>query len=444
MLVPPVVILADKPIRRRHNGLGGAVILLQEKDPPAGGIPLKPQQSPRFRRPKPIDALVLIPHQKEVSPPSRQQAENGMLNAGGILGLIHTEMGVFFLKVGQNLPMPPENLRRVHHLIVIVHPAPLPEHPAIGLINLGHRQFPGGQRLHLLPGHLPVLSVGDGGPQPLDGALCGKGPSARPEQFPHQGGEGPLVGDQPYDELKPELKDSLNEYYKVNSLENYDEVYRAVAFFISKYGRIDWLESNNEYWLEQDARLRTDFNIPGMKTADMEHVKYKSKMKPYYAKAGIPTARYYLVTDVTESFAFVEKVGYPVIVKPDNGVGATTTYKLKSEDELRAFHEEDFHGVQFIMEEFVPGEIYSYDAIMNSKGEPIFETGNHTPISIMDSVNNHDDSVFYIEKHIADDVRAAGRAAVKSFGVKSRFVHFEFFSPIMTILEKKERLLVWK
>ena len=55
----------------------------------------------------------------------------------------------------------------------------------------------------------------------------------------------------------------------------------------------------------------------------------------------------------------MEKVGYPVIVKPDNGVGATATYKLKSEDELRAFHEEDFHGVQFIMEEFVPGEIYS-------------------------------------------------------------------------------------
>lgn len=235
------------------------------------------------------------------------------------------------------------------------------------------------------------------------------------------------IGDCPYDDLRPELQESLQEYYKVGSLENYDEVYGAVGYFIWHYGRIDWLESNNEYWLEQDARLRTDFNIPGMKTADMEHVKYKSKMKPYYAKAGIPTARYHLVTDLTESLAFVEKVGYPVIVKPDNGVGATTTYKLKSEDELRAFHEKDFHGVQFIMEEFVPGEIYSYDAIMNSKGEPIFETGNHTPISIMDSVNNHDDSVFYIEKHIADDVRAAGRAAVKSFGVKSRFVHFEFF-----------------
>ena len=235
------------------------------------------------------------------------------------------------------------------------------------------------------------------------------------------------IGDTPYENLTDSLKAALTEYYKVDSMEDYDQMYRAVAFLCYKHGSMDGLESNNEYWLEQDARLRTDFNIPGMKTADMEHVKYKSKMKPYYAKAGIPTARYHLVTDLTESLAFVEKVGYPVIVKPDNGVGATTTYKLKSEDELRAFHEEDFHGVQFIMEEFVPGEIYSYDAIMNSKGEPIFETGNHTPISIMDSVNNHDDSVFYIEKHIADDVRAAGRAAVKSFGVKSRFVHFEFF-----------------
>ena len=235
------------------------------------------------------------------------------------------------------------------------------------------------------------------------------------------------IGDTPYENLTDSLKAALTEYYKVDSMEDYDQMYRAVAFLCYKHGSMDGLESNNEYWLEQDARLRTDFNIPGMKTADMEHVKYKSKMKPYYAKAGIPTARYHLVTDLTESLAFVEKVGYPVIVKPDNGVGATATYKLKSEDELRAFHEEDFHGVQFIMEEFVPGEIYSYDAIMNSKGEPIFETGNHTPISIMDSVNNHDDSVFYIEKHIADDVRAAGRAAVKSFGVKSRFVHFEFF-----------------
>ena len=124
------------------------------------------------------------------------------------------------------------------------------------------------------------------------------------------------IGDQPYDELNPDLKASLNEYYKVGSLENYDEVYRAVAFFIFKYGPIDWLESNNEYWLEKDAALRTAFHITsGFQVEDMPRIRYKSKMKRYYQKVGIPTARYHLVTDdIKKCRAFLKKVGYPVVV----------------------------------------------------------------------------------------------------------------------------------
>ena len=49
------------------------------------------------------------------------------------------------------------------------------------------------------------------------------------------------IGDCPYDDLRPELQESLQEYYKVDSLENYDEVYGAVGYFIWHYGRIDWL-----------------------------------------------------------------------------------------------------------------------------------------------------------------------------------------------------------
>ena len=106
------------------------------------------------------------------------------------------------------------------------------------------------------------------------------------------------VGDCPYDDLAWELRESLDEYYKVDSLENYDSVYRAAAFFIHKYGRIDWLESNNEYWLERDARLREDFNIStGFRPADMPFVKCKSLMKQRYALAGIPTARFHMVDD---------------------------------------------------------------------------------------------------------------------------------------------------
>ena len=236
------------------------------------------------------------------------------------------------------------------------------------------------------------------------------------------------IGDQPYNELNPSLKDSLNEYYKVGSLENYDEVYRGVAFFIHKYGRIDWLESNNEYWLEKDAQLRTDFHITsGFQVEDMPRIKYKSKMKEYYQKAGIVTARYHLVDDIEGCRQFLAKVGYPVVVKPDNGVGAVATYKLKSDEDLVGFMAGKPEGVPYIMEEFVNAEVNSYDAIIDSNGEPIFETGNVTPNSVMDIVNNNDNSIYYILKDLPEDTRAAGRAAVKSFGVKNRFIHFEFF-----------------
>ncbi len=79
------------------------------------------------------------------------------------------------------------------------------------------------------------------------------------------------------------------------------------------------------------------------------------------------------------------------------------------------------------MEEFVRAEVNSYDAIIDANGNPIFEAGNVSPMSIMDIVNDNDNSIYYIIKDLPEDTRAAGRAAVKSFGVKSRFVHFEFF-----------------
>ena len=236
------------------------------------------------------------------------------------------------------------------------------------------------------------------------------------------------IGDQPYDELLPELRESLNEYYKVTSLEDYDEVYRAVAFLAFKHGKIDFLESNNEYWLEQDARLRTDFNITtGFKNEDMPRIKYKSKMKEYYIKVGIPVAKYHLVDTIEACRDFISEVSYPVIVKPDNGVGASHTYKISDDEELLAFFGEKEADVQYIMEEFIDAEINSYDAIIDSKGEPIYEAGNVTPNSIMDIVNNKDNSLFYIVKDLAPDTKEFGRKTVKSFDVKSRFIHFEFF-----------------
>ena len=235
------------------------------------------------------------------------------------------------------------------------------------------------------------------------------------------------IGDCPYDALDGVLRASLNEYYYVSSLENYDEVYRAVAFFAFKYGEIDFIESNNEYWIERDACLRTAFNVKtGFMKKDVKKIKFKSQMKKYFQKAGVKTARYCLVKNYAGCRKFIDETGYPVIVKPDNGVGAADTRRIKNDKELEEFFETK-SSVQYIMEEYMAGEVVTYDAVIDSKGNPLFETGNVTPDSLMDVVNGGGNCVFYILKQPFEEVLEKGRSTVKAFGAKSRFVHFEFF-----------------
>ena len=236
------------------------------------------------------------------------------------------------------------------------------------------------------------------------------------------------IGDCPYDDLDPQLKACLTEYYKVGNMESYDEMYRAVAFLSFRHGKIDWIESNQEYWLEQDAQLREDFNITtGVQPDELSMWKSKSAMKPFYKEAGIPTARNHKVTDIEAARGFLDEIGgFPVIVKPDIGVGAADTWKLESEEDLVWFYD-NLPDHPYVMEEFVYGNIYSYDAICNAEGEVLFESSNWFPPSIADMVNKGLDLAYYTTDVVPEQLREYGRAALKAFKVKSRFVHFEFF-----------------
>ena len=234
------------------------------------------------------------------------------------------------------------------------------------------------------------------------------------------------IGDSPYDSLEAPLKAALTEYYKVDSLEDYDQVYRATAYFAFRYGRIDWIESMNEYWLEQDARLRTDFNVTtGIQSDRIGFIKEKSLMKGIYLKAKIPTARQHVVSTVEAGRAFIEEVGYPVIVKPDIGVGATNTWKLINDDQLRDFYAH-LPSVPYVMEEFIEGDICSYDAIMDSQCNPVFETMTVWP-PVMDIVLKDLDLKYYTCPEAPEKLRELGRRTAKAFGVGRRFIHLEFF-----------------
>ena len=230
------------------------------------------------------------------------------------------------------------------------------------------------------------------------------------------------IGDTPYDSLREELKRDLTEYYFVPSLDDYDSVLRAVAYLEFKHGKIDWIESNNEYWLELDSKLRTDFNVTtGEQFEHINRIKNKSAMKEYYKLAGVPTARLHKITDFNKAKDFINLVGYPVIVKPDVGVGACDTYKLENDEDLKNFFDKK------VMEEFITGDICSYDAILDSNSEPLLESMTVWPPSVMDIVLKQLDLSYYTVAHAPEELKRVGRATAKSFAVKSRFVHLEFF-----------------
>lgn len=236
------------------------------------------------------------------------------------------------------------------------------------------------------------------------------------------------IGDASYESLPFYTKIALTEYYKVNSLEDYEEVYRACAYFTWHYGKLDWIESQNEYWLELEATLRNDFNVTtGTKIQNMAPMKYKSKMKDVYRQVGIPTARFRMVDDYQATKAFANKVGYPVIVKPDNGVGASSTYKLKSDDELDYFFATKQPYISFIIEEMVPGHVETFDGITDKDKNILIATSHVMLNSIMDNVNEASDTAFYSQPIEGLDLSEVGKKAVEAFDTRSRFFHFEFF-----------------
>lgn len=235
------------------------------------------------------------------------------------------------------------------------------------------------------------------------------------------------IGDEPYDFLNDELKNNLTEYCYVSDMNNYDWMRNTLSYLIDKYGYIDYIESNNEYWMDNDARLRDVFNLPnGYRYQELMEYKKKSSMKKYFEQAGVKTARYILVTTLEESLKFVKEVGYPLFAKPDSGVGATSTFKIDNEEDLRNFHNQ-YLGEIYIMEEYIEGYITSFDGIANKDSEVVIAFNETFPTPIAEVVRENKDVYYYARSEMPLSFRKMGERVVKSFNIKSRCFHIEFF-----------------
>ena len=127
----------------------------------------------------------------------------------------------------------------------------------------------------------------------------------------------------------------------IDDMSNYAKMLACCKAYEKKYGKIDFIESDNEWWLEMDAKLREAMGIKtGFWPEEMEHIKAKSAMKDCFQKGGAKTMRYILLegpSDLKKAQNFIAEVGWPVFVKPNIGVGANESFALQNEKELEKF-----------------------------------------------------------------------------------------------------------
>ena len=235
------------------------------------------------------------------------------------------------------------------------------------------------------------------------------------------------IADASWEEMRQELRDSLDEYYRVEDMNDYAQLVKGLGWLTHRAGKLDRLDSLNEWWLETEARLRTDFNIPGIHNSDIARMKRKSLMKRLFVDAGLHPGAGRVCRSAQATKAFINEVGYPVVAKPDAGVGAAATYRLDSAEDLDRFLAEKPGAVDYIVEEYLDGTLLTFDGLANRHSEVVFGSSFYYSTGVMEAVNADWDIWYCITREIPADVEAAGRAIVRTWGIRERPFHFEFF-----------------
>jgi hypothetical protein len=189
-------------------------------------------------------------------------------------------------------------------------------------------------------------------------------------------------------------------------------------------GTFDLVESHNEQWLSLEGLINEKYGIDGLKQRDLPRLKKKSKMKQRFQELGLPVARGALVTDISRTLDLADTLGYPLILKPDEGVGAGGIYRVDNKIQLQTYLTE--LDEDYLLEEFIEGDIVTYDGLTNYDGQIVFENSLIYGDGVLEYVLGKD-TFFYVSRHISAELRAIGRKLAAGFDIRRKFFHFEFF-----------------
>jgi len=213
----------------------------------------------------------------------------------------------------------------------------------------------------------------------------------------------------------------LNNWRKVEQgINELLEVKHAQGF----EGAFDLVESHNEAWLRLEAFINERFDIPGITLREVDRLKKKSVMKRIFQESGLRVARGAIVSTVQEARLLAGELGFPVILKPNEGVGAGGTHRVNGPDQLEAVFPE--LREDYILEEFVEAPIVTYDGLTDAEGNVIFENTLIYGEGLIEYAQGKD-TFFFVSRRIPEQLTRAGKSLVRRFDIRRKFFHFEFF-----------------
>jgi len=167
------------------------------------------------------------------------------------------------------------------------------------------------------------------------------------------------------------------------------------------------LEAIDERLVVPAAEIRSRLGLPGQSIESARLCRDKPAMKEALRRAGLPCAESAAVASLAELERFVERVGYPLVLKPRSGLGSQATFRVGSKRELeraaRALRVDQ--GASVAAEEFVEGHEGFFDTLAIG-GRPRLEFISHYYPTVLAALS---------DRRVAPQIAATNRVEVESY-----------------------------
>jgi D-alanine-D-alanine ligase-like ATP-grasp enzyme len=245
-----------------------------------------------------------------------------------------------------------------------------------------------------------------------------------------------LISQDPVESFAADLaagRGRLAAHWKVDDAMDPEQLVAAVRGLSKKLGAVDRLIGVLEQLQVPLAEARAALGLPGLSVEAAQNFRDKSRMKDVLRAANIPCARHRLAKSAADVRAFLDEVGFPVIMKPAAGAGAVNTFRLDRAEQLAealaAFPPNPF--APMLLEEFILGDEHSFDCV-SIGGRPVWHSiSEYTPGPLAVMQNEWIQWTVLLPRDIGgreyDPIRKAGAAALAALGMGTGLSHMEWF-----------------